>query len=200
MSRQGIKRLVEKTRSLKAKDLSRLKVSRATVYRTLSELVEEGEVVRVSKGRYKISDEADSDSWVMAQQQYPSGVLCLLTALAYHNLTTQSPREVWMALPKSAWRKATTYPPIRITHFSGKAFTAGVETHKRGTESIRVYSITKTIADCFKFRNQIGLDVALEALREGWRARKFTLEDLDAMAKVCRVQAVMRPYVEAMTA
>ena len=85
-------------------------------------------------------------------------------------------------------------------HFSGEAFTAGVETHHRTGGDVRVYSVAKTVADGFKFRNRIGLDVAIEALREGWQQRRFTLEELDAMARICRVQAVMRPYVEALVA
>jgi len=102
-------------------------------------------------------------------QRYPQGVLCLLSALAFHELTTQSPPVVWLALPKSAWRKPDVYPPLRILHYSGEAFTAGVETHKRQGGTVRVYSVVKTVADGFKFRNRIGLDVAIEALREGWQ-------------------------------
>jgi predicted transcriptional regulator of viral defense system len=133
-------------------------------------------------------------------QRYPQGVLCLLSALAFHELTTQSPSVVWLALPKSAWRKPEAYPPLHIVHFSGAAFMEGVEMHDRSGEKVRVTSVAKTVADCFKFRNRIGLDVAIEALREGWQQRRFTLEELDAMARVCRVQALMRPYVEALVA
>jgi hypothetical protein len=107
---------------------------------------------------------------------------------------------VWLALPKSAWRKTEEYPPLRIVHFSGGAYTAGVETHQRQGGTVRVYSVAKTVADGFKFRNRIGLDVAIEALREGWQQRRFTMEELDAMARICRVQAVIRPYVEALVA
>lgn len=89
---------------------------------------------------------------------------------------------------------------MRILHYSGEAFTAGVEIHQRQGGAVRVYSIAKTVADGFKFRNRIGLDVAIEALREGWQQRRFTLEELDAMARICRVQAVMRPYIEALVA
>jgi predicted transcriptional regulator of viral defense system len=133
-------------------------------------------------------------------QRYPKGVLCLLSALAFHELTTQSPPVVWLALPKSAWHKPETYPPLRIVHYSGAAFTTGVETYQRAGGMVRVYSVAKTVADVFKFRNRIGLDVAIEALREGWQQRRFTLDELDAMARICRVQAVMRPYIEAMVA
>lgn len=194
-----VERYARRRKMVTTADLKQLGLSRPALYRSLASLVEEKRLVRVARGRYQAAGVHDEgDSWVTAQHQYPKGVLCLLSALLLHKLTTQSPREVWLALPKSAWRKPTSYPPMRLVHFSGKAFTAGIETHKRPGGEVRAYSVAKTVADCFKFRNQVGLDVALEALREGWRKRQFTLDQLDAMAKVCRVQAVIRPYVEAL--
>lgn len=182
-------------------DLAELSLSRPALYRVLATLLDEGHIVRVRRGVYQIAKTMDaSDTWVRVMQRYPHGVLCLLSALAFHELTTQSPPVVWLALPKSAWRKPEVYPPLRIMHFSGEAFTAGVETHHRTGGDVRVYSVAKTVADGFKFRNRIGLDVAIEALREGWQQRRFTLEELDAMARICRVQAVIRPYVEALVA
>lgn len=182
-------------------DLTGLGLSRPALYRVLATLFDEGRIVRVRRGVYQVSEIRDaSDTWVQVMQRYPQGVLCLLSALAFHELTTQSPPVVWLALPKSAWRKADVYPPLRIVHFSGKAFTEGVETHHRQGGVVRVYSVAKTVADGFKFRNHIGLDVAIEALREGWQQRRFTLEELDAMARICRVQAVIRPYVEGLVA
>lgn len=182
-------------------DLAGLGLSRPALYRTLATLLEGGRLVRVRRGVYQIAEAMDAgDTWVQVMQRYPQGVLCLLSALAFHELTTQSPPVVWLALPKSAWRKPEKYPPLRIVHFSGEAFTAGVETYHRAGGMVRVYSVAKTVADGFKFRNRIGLDVAIEALREGWQQRRFTLEELDAMARICRVQAVIRPYVEALVA
>lgn len=182
-------------------ELAKLKLSRPVLYRELAMLVEEGRIVRVRRGAYQVAEALDeSDTWVQVMQRYPQGVLCLLSALAFHELTTQSPPVVWLALPKSAWHKAEKYPPLRILHYSGEAFTAGVESHKRQGGTVRIYSVAKTVADGFKFRNRIGLDVAIEALREGWQQRRFTLEELDAMARICRVQAVMRPYIEALVA
>jgi predicted transcriptional regulator of viral defense system len=181
--------------------LAGLGLSRPVLYRALEELLEQGRIVRVRRGVYQLTSVRDaSDTWVQVMQRYPQGVLCLLSALAFHELTTQSPSVVWLALPKSAWRKPDEYPPLRIVHFSGTAYTAGIETRKRKAGTVRVYSVAKTVADCFKFRNGIGLDVAIEALREGWQQRRFNLEDLDRMARICRVQAVMRPYVEALVA
>jgi predicted transcriptional regulator of viral defense system len=182
-------------------DLAKLGLSRSALFRALTMLLDDGRLVRVRRGVYQVAENRDaSDTWGQVMQRYPQGVLCLLSALAFHELTTQSPPVVWLALPKSAWRKPEEYPPLRIVHFSGEAFTAGVETHQRPGGMVRVYSVAKTVADGFKFRNYIGLDVAIEALREGWQQRRFTLEELDAMARVCRVQAVIRPYVEALVA
>lgn len=182
-------------------DLAGLGLSRPALYRMLAALLDEERIVRVRRGVYQVAKTMDaSDTWVQVMQRYPQGVLCLLSALAFHELTTQSPPVVWLALPKSAWRKPEEYPPLCIVHFSGEAFTAGVETHHRPGGVVRVYSVAKTVADGFKFRNRIGLDVAIEALREGWQQRRFTLDELDNMARICRVQAVIRPYVEALVA
>jgi predicted transcriptional regulator of viral defense system len=182
-------------------DLASLDLSRPAMYRALAALLDEGRIVRVRRGAYQVAEAMnESDSWVQVMQRYPQGVLCLLSALAFHELTTQSPPVVWLALPKSAWHKAEAYPPLRILHYSGEAFTAGIALHQRQGGTVRVYSVAKTVADGFKFRNRIGLDVAIEALREGWQQRRFTLDELDAMARVCRVQAVMRPYIEALVA
>ncbi len=184
-----------------AADLAKLDLSRPALYRELAVLLDERRIVRVRRGAYRVAEAMDaSDSWVQVMQRYPQGVLCLLSALAFHELTTQSPPVVWLALPKGAWHKPEEYPPLRIVHFSGEAFTAGVETHHRSGGTVRVYSVAKTVADGFKFRNRIGLDVAIEALREGWQQRRFTLDELNAMAHICRVHAVIRPYVEALVA
>lgn len=201
-SAREIERYIRRHETATTADLAaHLRLSRPALFRALGELVAEQRVVRVVRGRYRIaSPEQEADTWVAAQNQYPQGVLCLLSALLLHEITTQSPREVWLALPKSAWRKPAGYPPLRLVHFSGASFAAGIETRVRPGGAVRVYSAAKTVADCFKFRNQVGLDVALEALREGFRAHRFTFDELDAMARVCRVQAVMRPYVEALVA
>jgi predicted transcriptional regulator of viral defense system len=196
-----VERFIKRHKTATTADLAKLGISRPKLFRALGELIAQGRIARVARGKYQgVSVRSEGDSWVAAQHQYPKGVLCLLSALLLHGLTTQSPREVWLALPKSAWRKSVNYPPIRIVHLSGTAFTTGIENKLRPGGAIRVYSVAKTVADCFKFRNQVGLDVALEALREAWKARRFTLEEVDEMARACRVQAVMRPYVEALVA
>src|SRR5207249_9124960 len=105
---------------------------------------------------------------------------------------------VWMAIDRRSRRPSLRHPPLRIVRFSGRAMTAGVEAHRVEGRPVRVYGVAKTLADCFKYRNKIGLDVALEALREAWRARRVTMDELDRYAAICRVQRVMRPYLEAL--
>jgi len=105
-----------------------------------------------------------------------------------------------MAIDRRARRPALRYPPLRIVRYTGAALTAGVKSHVIEGRAVKVYNVAKTLADCFKYRNKIGLDVALEALREAWRAKRFTMDELDRYAAICRVQRVMRPYLEALTA
>ncbi len=126
------------------------------------------------------------------------GIVCLLTALRFHGLTTQAPHEVWMAIPPKAWAPKVASPRVRLVRFSGAALTAMVDEHKIEGVPVRVYSPAKTVADCFKYRNKVGLDVAIEALRDCWRSRKATMDDLWAAARVCRMANVMRPYLESL--
>jgi predicted transcriptional regulator of viral defense system len=127
----------------------------------------------------------------------PSGVVCLLSALRLHGLTTQAPFEVWMALDTKAWLPKVDHPPLRFVRFSGAALREGVQRKKIEGVEVRFYSPAKTVADCFKYRNKIGLDVALEALRECRRQKRATADELWHFARVCRVANVMRPYMEA---
>ena len=131
--------------------------------------------------------------------KHPDVLICLLSALRFHELTTQSPFEVWIAIPNKARAPKMEYPPLRIVRFSGAALTEGDETHTVEGVTVRVTSVAKTVVDCFKFRNKIGLDVALEALRDAWNAKRVTMDDLWHYAKVCRMTNVMRPYLEALT-
>jgi predicted transcriptional regulator of viral defense system len=128
----------------------------------------------------------------------PKGVVCLLSALRYHELTTQAPFEIWLAIENKAAKPKIDYPPLRIIRFSGAALTDGIEKYVVDGVTIRVTSVEKTVADCFKYRNKIGLDVALEALREAWQAKRITSEGIWHYAKVCRVANVMRPYLESL--
>jgi predicted transcriptional regulator of viral defense system len=133
----------------------------------------------------------------------PRGVICLLSALRFHGLTTQTPFEVWVALGHKAHRPSRTrddhMTPLRIVRFSGEALTKGVEEHKHEGVMVKIYSPAKTVADCFKYRNKIGVDVAIEALRDCWRQRRASADELWGYAKICRVANVMRPYMEVIT-
>jgi predicted transcriptional regulator of viral defense system len=167
----------------------------------LRRLCHQGLLTRAGRGLYVTADAEISAHHGLAQvgKRVPHGVICLLSALQFYDLGTQIPHAIWMAVNRRAARPRMDYPPLRIVRFSGQALTAGIEEHKIEGVWVRIYSPAKTVTDCFKYRNKIGLDVALEALRECWRARRCTMDELWRYAKICRVQNVMRPYLEAMT-
>ncbi|MEX0880634.1 MAG: type IV toxin-antitoxin system AbiEi family antitoxin domain-containing protein [Thermoanaerobaculia bacterium] len=182
----------------RTRDFESLGVSRKQIRR----LADKGIVERVSWGLYRRPN-ATLDQWhsfAEAARRVPGGVICLLSALRFHDLTTQNPWEIWMAIEGKAWRPPRGNPPIRIVQASGAAFREGTEKHRVGGVPVRVYGVAKTVTDCFKYRNKVGLDVALEALREAWRARRFTMEEIGRFARICRVEKVMRPYLEALVA
>lgn len=141
----------------------------------------------------------ENHSLAEAAQRVPHGVVCLLSALRFHGVTTELPHDVWMAIERSARRPKSPDLSLRIVRFSGQALTSGVEDHTIEGVDVNVYNLAKTVADCFKYRNKIGLDVAIEALRESRQNRRATMDDLWTYAKVCRVAGVMRPYLEAIS-
>ena len=164
----------------------------------LHQLAQEGLVNKVGRGLYQLPD-ADISEWngyVETQRRVPKGVFCLLSALVFHNLTTQNPHEHWVAIANNAWRPKLDYPPVRYIGMSGASLHEGIEIHRVEGTDIQVYSAAKTVVDCFKYRNRVGLDVAIEALKEGWQARKFTVDELWRCAQLCRVANVIRPYAE----
>ncbi|MGH8737044.1 MAG: type IV toxin-antitoxin system AbiEi family antitoxin domain-containing protein [Burkholderiales bacterium] len=168
----------------------------------LSRLVPVGELERIARGLYRPPEQAltEHHGLAIAAAAVPHGLMCLLSALQHHGIGTQLPSEVWMAIDRRARRPALRYPPLRIVRYTGAALTEGVESHRLEGREVRVYNVENTLADCFKYRNQIGLEVALEALREAWRGRRFKMAELDRYTAICRVQRVMRPYVGALTA
>jgi predicted transcriptional regulator of viral defense system len=153
---------------------------------------------KVGRGMYAIPGAflSEHQTIVQAALRLPHGVVCLLSALRFHELTTQAPFEVWMAIDGKARAPKEEIIPLHIVRFSGKALTAGVESHSIDGVKIKVYNPAKTVADCFKYRNKIGLDVAIEALRDCWHKKSATADQLWHYAKVCRVANVMRPYLE----
>lgn len=165
---------------------------------TIRRLVAEGLLVQRGRGIYAPADSlpTEHDTLVTISLRIPHAVICLLSALRFHNLTTQNPSDVWIAIDRKAWAPKTDLP-IRVVRFSGPALTEGVETHTRDGIDIRVYTPAKTVADCFKYRHKIGIDVALEALRDCREKRLATMDDIWRSARICRVTNVMRPYLEA---
>ncbi len=165
----------------------------------LRQMCAKGELVRVGRGLYCLPD-ADVTAHhglARAAKAVPKGVICLLSALRFHEIGTQAPHEVWIALDRRAARPRARHPKTRIVRFSGKALTEGVDEYTIEGVQVRIYNPAKTVADCFKYRNKIGLDVALEALREVLRDRKCSTDDLWKYAKICRVTKTIRPYMEA---
>ena len=188
-------RLIERQGLARPRDLEAQGVSRAQ----LSRLVQEGLVLRAARGIYVVAGHSPSErhSLALVAKRVPEAVFCLLTALRFHDLTTQSPFEVWIALPEKARRPRLEFPRLRVARFSGAALTEGVELHEVEGVSLRVYSAAKTVADCFKYRNKVGIDVAVEALRDLGRRHRGRASDLARFARICRVTRVMQPYLDA---
>ena len=166
----------------------------------LVRLHRQGKLNRPGRGIYTLPDAnvTERHSYAQVAKRFPEGIICLLSALAFHEMTTQSPASVWIALRKGARTPALTSPSLRIVRLSGPSLTGGIENHTIEGVRVRVYSAAKTVADCFKFRNKIGLDVAIEALKDCLRQERASVNEIYRYAKVCRVSNVIRPYMEAL--
>ena len=194
-------RILELARSkgvLRTRDVDSAGASRAL----LASLTDEGKLLKLGRGLYVLPDRVASayDTFAEVAARSENGVLCLLSALRFHDLTTQQSSDVWLAVPHKAHAPRFDYPPLRVIRMSGPAMTEGVETVDVAGTQVRVFGVAKTVADCFKFRNKIGLDVALEALREAWNGKRATMDELWRYAEICRVVNVMRPYLKAVGA
>lgn len=189
--------LVRKHGVIRTRDLREHGLSRQALRR----LYERGVLDRPARGLYVLAgaDFTEHHSFAEAAKLVPRGVVCLLSALRFHDLTNQQPFEVWLAIGLKAWKPEVSSPPLRIIRLSEPVLNYGVEEHKVDGVSVRIFSAAKTVADCFKYRNKIGLDVAIEALRDCIRQRKATVDELWAAAKICRMTNIIRPYLEAVT-
>lgn len=167
----------------------------------LTRLVREGQLVRLDRGLYALPNRKTSEHASLAEvaSKYPEGIVCLLSALRVHEFTTQSPFEIWLAIPHKARAPKINYPPLRVVRVSGKALSDGIEELKIDGVSVRATNVARTVVDCFKFRNKIGLDVALEALREAWDSKRVSMDELWRYARLFRVANVMRPYMESLS-
>lgn len=190
--------LAQRQRLLSAADLR----SHGWSPQLLLKLHRTGQLQRVTRGLYSLPDSevTEHQSLVEVCRRVPKAVVCLLSALQFHEIGTQLPHEVWIALPEATQTPAIDYPSLRIARLRGEAYSEGVETIVEHGSTIRVYSLAKTITDCFKFRHKVGLDVALEALKEGWRQRKLNIDEVSHYAKINRVAQVMQPYLETVVA
>jgi predicted transcriptional regulator of viral defense system len=188
--------IVQKRTLVRSKELKGLSVSRSHLWN----LAKAGKIERVGRGLYrsKVTPISTNQTLLEVAKRVPLGVLCLSSALRYHELTTENPFEIWLAIERGAWSPKLDYPPVRVVHFSEAAFEFGIETHSADGGTLRVYSPAKTVADCFKFRSKIGMETAIQALRSAYREKKASMDQLWRAAKVCRVVNVMRPYMESL--
>lgn len=191
------KALIQRKGVVRSRELEDAGVARAQQ----SRLVASGDLIRLARGVYTAPGATFAgaeESVLVVAERIPEARLCLLTALRLHGLTTQAPFEVWIAIGNKDRPPRLDWPPVRVVRFSGEALTAGLETRTMGSKQVRVTNVAKTVADCFKFRSQIGLDVAIEALKDALRTRAASVDELWKYAAICRVTKLMRPYLEAL--
>lgn len=167
----------------------------------LRRLVGREQVRQLGRGLYaSVNFDGDHNiSLVEAAKRVPRGVVCLISALQFHRIGTQSPHQVWLALPRDTNFPSSGNLPFRFCKFSTASYSFGAQEHSLPGGTVRIYSPAKTVADCFKYRHKYGIDVAVEALRDGWREKKFTMNELTKAAAVCRVSRVIQPYLEMLT-
>jgi len=196
LKEKKVLQLVHKIGVLRPRDLDAYEIPREY----LSRLHRKGRLEHTRRGLYIIPNMkiTEHHNIVESCKMIPHGVICLISALQFHGLTTQNPLQIWMAIDYKARRPKAHGLSLRIVRFSEQALYEGIERHKIEKVEVKIYNPAKTIADCFKYRNKIGLDVALEALREGWREGRFSMDEIWEYAKMCRVSNVLRPYLESL--
>ena len=188
--------IIQKKGIMRPRDLAAYNIPQIYLY----DLYQQGKIVRLSRGLYAYSYDilTQHHSFAEACKWVPHGVICLLSALQFHELTTQLPFEVWLAVDRRAHKPKFDGMPLRIMRFSGKALDTGIERHDIEGVKIAVYSPAKTVADCFKYRNKIGIDVAIEALKDTLTQKKASIQEIWKYAEICRISKVMYPYLEAL--
>lgn len=181
---------------IRTRELDGLRVPRTTLKR----LVDGGLLIRRSRGVYTVPEYEPTEHTDLAAvaKRAPKAIICLLSALRFHELTTQNPFEIWMMIDRTAWRPQIKHPPVRVIRASGAALAEGVDIHEIEGVEVRITAPAKTVADCFKYRGKVGTEIAIEALRDCWRQRKATMDEIYRYAKIDRVANLMRPYMESL--
>ena len=166
---------------------------------TLKRMLAEGDVQKIDRGLYQLVDAVPPTDFDLAAvgAKAPAGVICLISALSFHEITTQIPHVIWLAIRRNSEPPRIHYPPVRVFRFGDKTFSEGVEIHDVGPVKVRIYSREKTLADCFQYRNQVGLDTCLEAVKMYKEQRRYNVDAIMKYAKINRVAKIMRPYLEA---
>lgn len=187
--------LAEKQPFIRARDVARQGIHTST----LTRLTKSGVLEKVGPGRYRLPTSAhgtEHHDLAVVAATVPRSVVCLISALRFHDIGTQLPAEIWIAVPRGTRVPRVSAPPLRVVNVSTAVFDLGIEEHRIEGHTVRIYSVARTVADCFRFRNKVGLDVALEALTEAWRSKRLKIDELNRIAKKLRVQRVMQPYLE----
>ena len=195
VGRDQLLNLAQKQPVLRARDVARQGIHTST----LTRMTRSGALEKVGPGRYRLprrTRTTEHHDLAVATAAVPRSVVCLVSALRFHDIGTQLPAEVWIAVPRGTRVPRVSAPPLRVVNISPAVFDLGLEEHRIDGQTVRVYSLARTVADCFRFRNKVGLDVALEALTEAWRSKRLKLDELHRIAKKLRVQRVMQPYLE----
>jgi len=192
-----LKELYDGATVLRSKDLEQRGLARSRIRGA----VDAGELERIGRGLFALSGAEPSEhhSLVQVAKRVPHSAICLLSALRFHDLTSQNPHEVWIAIGPKDRKPKLEYPPLKVVRYGDERFEIGLEDHQVEATLVRVYSVARTVVDLFSYRNKVGLDVALEALREGWKSRRFTLAEINRIAGLCRMRMVMKPYLESLT-
>lgn len=187
--------LVERSGLIRVRDAEKAGIPREYILR----LYRDGSLVRIGRGVYALPESHASSEIALAEisKKVPGAVICLMSALRFHEITTQLPYKTWIAIPAGQWKPAFSSPPVEVVRLSKNSMVYGVEVHSVSKVIVRIFSAAKTVADCFKFRSKVGLDIAIEALRETINERRATPDEIWEAARVDRVSGVIRPYLEA---